>query len=241
MNDSFLPNEYTEQRIDRRTHFLAMLLFVVVMAAVLTAFLWKRSEWQQIQQARDEVEQRYQAAGLEVDQLMLLKTAQQATVRKAELAAALVEKVPRSILLAELINHMPPGLGLHELKMESTRIITKPPADTAAGRKQRAATRNQQDQQQPEPPTYDTRLSLVGFAPTDVHVSEFLSALNDHPLIRNVTLVSSQETIADDRVIREFKVTFSLRPNADVRNLSSIWNQADLAVGSIRMEKVIDE
>ena len=123
MNDSFLPTEYTEQRIDRRPHILAMLLFIVVMAAVFTAFLWKRNEWKQVELVRQDVETRYQAAGEKVNHLMELKEAQQATVRRAELAAALVEKVPRSILLAELINNMPPGLGLHELTLDSTRLI----------------------------------------------------------------------------------------------------------------------
>lgn len=226
MNDSFLPTEYTEQRIDRRTHVMAMLLFIVVLAAVFAAFMWKRNEWKQVEQVRRDVELRYEAAGAEVEQVMKLKVAQQATVNRAELAAALVEKVPRSILLAELINHMPTGLGLIELKLESTRIIEPDKSKKTKGRKNRTGTRVQKQDERPEAPRYDTRLSLTGFAPTDVHVSEFLSALNDHPLLENVNLVSSQETIAEDRTIREFKLTASLPANADVRVLadSNDWN-----------------
>ncbi len=229
MNDSFLPTEYTEQRIDRRTHVMAMLLFVVVLSAVFAAFLWKRNEWKQVEQARMDVELRYEAAGEEVEQVMKLKVAQQATVNRAELAAALVEKVPRSILLAELINHMPAGLGLLEFKLESTRIIESDEHKKAKGRKNRSGTRTKKQDERPEAPRYDTRLSLTGFAPTDVHVSEFLAALNDHPLLQNVNLVSSQETIAEDRTIREFKLTASLLSNADVRVLAntSDWHSND--------------
>ncbi|MCH2133989.1 MAG: PilN domain-containing protein [Phycisphaerales bacterium] len=219
MNDSFLPTEYTEQRIDRRTHILAMLLFIVVMAAVFTAFLWKRNEWKQVELVRQDVETRYQAAGEKVNHLMELKEAQQATVRRAELAAALVEKVPRSILLAELINNMPPGLGLHELTLDSTRLIAPKETASATGRKPRSDTRTAKANEPPEPPRYHTRLALTGFAPTDVHVSEFLSALNDHPLLVDVNLVSSQETVSEDRTVREFKLTASLQPMADVRSL----------------------
>lgn len=221
MNDSFLPNEYTEQRIDRRTHVMAMFLFVVVLVAVFAAFLWKRNEWKQAEHVRQEVEQRYEAAGAEVAQLMILKIAQQATITRAELAAALVEKVPRSILLAELINHMPPGLGLLEFKLESSRIVDpeQNKGKTANGRKARSDTRIQKQNERPEAPRYNTRLSLTGFAPTDVHVSEFLAALNEHPLLENVNLVSSQETVAEERTIREFKLTASLSSNADVRYL----------------------
>ncbi|MDG2424724.1 MAG: PilN domain-containing protein [Phycisphaerales bacterium] len=229
MNDSFLPNEYTEQRIDRRTHVMAMLLFIVVLAAVFAAFLWKRNEWNRVEQIRRDVELRYEAAGAEVEQLMVLKVAQQSTVNRAELAAALVEKVPRSILLAELINHMPSGLGLLDLKLESTRIVDPDKNKPTKGRKQRAGTRPKKQNERPEAPRYNTKLSLTGFAPTDVHVSEFLAALNDHPLLENVNLVSSQETVAEDRTIREFKLTAALPSDADVRVLanSQDWNPGD--------------
>ena len=223
MNDSFLPQEYTEQKIDRRTHVMAMLLFFVVMGAVFAAFMWKRDEWKRVEFVRHEIEQRFENAGVEVKELMKLKTAQQSTIDRAELAAALVEKVPRSILLAELINHMPPGLGLLEFKLESSRIIPPSTENKQAnkGRKSRSGTRSKKEKQVPRPPQYDSRLALTGFAPTDVHVSEFLAELNGHPLLRNVNLVSSKETIEEDRTIREFKLTASLQQNADVRSLTT--------------------
>lgn len=228
MSDCFLPNEYTEQRIDRRTHVLAMLLFIVVMVAVFAAFLWKRHEWKRVETVRHEVETRYEAAGAEVAQLMLLKMAQQLTVSRAELAAALVEKVPRSILLAELINNMPSGLGLIEFKLESTRLVDPVKQDnTAKGRKARAGTRNANKDEPPKPPRYTTQLSLTGFAPTDVHVSEFLSALNEHPLLENVNLVSSEETVSEDRTIREFKLTATIPADADVRSLAGLTRSFD--------------
>ena len=221
MNDSFLPQEYTAQKIDRRTHVMAMLLFFVVMGAVFAAFIWKRDEWKRVESVREEIEQRYAEAGVEVEELMALKVTQQATIDRAELAAALVEKVPRSILLAELINHMPPGLGLLEFRLESSRILP-PKSDknkSAKGRKSRTGSRSAVSKVVPKPPQYDSRLSLTGFAPTDVHVSEFLAELNGHALLRNVNLVSSRETIKEDKTIREFKLTASLHRDADVRSL----------------------
>ena len=228
MNDSFLPAEYTEQRVDRRTHILAFLLFAVVMTAVCAAFFWKRDQWKQVERIRQDVELRYQAAGAEVGQLLALKESQQATVHKAELAAALVEKVPRSILLAELINSMPTGLGLHAMRLESSRILPEPPAAATGGRKSRAAPRSPAASVQPLAPVYTSRLALTGFAPTDVHVSEFLAALNAHPLLTGVNLVSSQETTVEDRMIREFKLTAQLKPSADVRELSIFGTATEL-------------
>ena len=227
MNDSFLPVEYTEQRRDRGTHILAMLLFITVMTGVVSAFLWKRTEWRKVEEVRKQVEIRYEQAGIEVGQLMLLQQAQQATIEKAELAAALVEKVPRSILLAELINHMPPGLGLDELKLESTRIIIKPDPKDTKGHKGRSAVRSAEDKGPPAAPIYDTRLSLTGFAATDVHVSEFLAALNDHVLFQDVNLVSSRENISDNQVSREFRIKMKLRREADSRALREPSDASD--------------
>ena len=62
------------------------------------------------------------------------------------------------------------------------------------------------------------RLRLKGRAPTDLQVSQFLSALNANSLVQNVRLESTKEDLVDDVITRRFEITLSLRQDADVRH-----------------------
>jgi hypothetical protein len=105
-NASFLPEDYLDQRAERRTNLISLTLFAIVMIAVFTAFLVTNRQWSQIKSAQRAINDEYMMS-------------------KAELAAALVERVPRSILLAGLINRMPKGLGLLEFELKSDRVRVK--------------------------------------------------------------------------------------------------------------------
>ena len=64
---------------------------------------------------------------------------------------------------------------------------------------------------------YRTDIALLGFAPTDLQVSTFLAELNAHPLLEQVALQFSEETEMDGVSVRQFRMTCSLGPDADIR------------------------
>ena len=154
-------------------------------------------------------------------------------LNKAELASSLVERVPRSILLAELINRMPERLALLDFDMKSERM--KPPAPPTAnkdvngklapkGAPERAKTLQEANEvaQKIETPRYKVVITMVGVAPTDLEVSKYMSELNAFPLLREVALDVSEEKNMDNRTMRQFKITMSLDPDADVRRIDPL-------------------
>lgn len=223
--DSFLPNEYIEHRRDRRTSFLAMGLFLIVVASVGAAFLYRQTLLDDVLQRRTHVMERYEQAAEQVAAITQLQAARDDMIWRARLAAALVERVPRSILLADLIHCMPEGLGLVEFDLDSTiiRPTPKSKASSGQGRSARRSTRTtagqeKQDKETITVPRHVVRLRLKGLAPTDLHVSQFLSALNADALVKDVRLESTKEDLVGEEIVRRFEITLALRQDADVRN-----------------------
>jgi len=225
---SFLPEDYLAQKAERRTNIISLTLFVVVMVAVLGAFLVTNRQWNQLRRQQAAINIAYEQAGGQLEELQKLEEQKEEMLRKAEIVAAIVEPVPRSILLAELINRMPERLGLldFDLKSEAVKVVhsTRPTAETGRHNKGpkgpvRGLTRQEAADaiQKVEAPKFQVKMTMVGVAPTDLEVSRYLAELNAYALLENVTLEYSEEKDFEGSTMREFKINMGLRADADVR------------------------
>jgi len=227
---SFLPEDYLAKLAERRTNVISLTLFVVVMAAVFGAFLVTNRQASQIREAQGAINQQYKDAALKIDELNELESQRDRMLHKAELATALVERVLRSILLAELINRMPTRLSLQEFEIKSTPV--KPAPAKATERTQslkdknapeRIATREEaQETRTVEAPKYVTDIIMVGIAPTDLEVSRYITELNAYKLLRDVTLKYSVQITINEQVLREFRIEMRLAPDADIRKVDPL-------------------
>jgi Tfp pilus assembly protein PilN len=224
---SFLPEDYLDQKAERRTNLISLTLFGVVMVSVFAAFLVTNRQWSQVKTARGAVNEQYAQAAAQIETLNELEEQKNQMLSKARLAAALVERVPRSILLSELISRMPNRLGLVELDLKSQKIKAAreaPRRRATTGRlgPTRAMTREEaarlEEEKKVEPPRYLVSLTLVGVAPTDIEVSEYINALNSYTLLKDVNLVSSEERKFEGEKMRQFEIEMTLNTKADVRD-----------------------
>lgn len=235
-NESFLPEDYLARRAERRTNFISMTLFVVVMIAVFGAFLVTNRQWSQVKSAQETINSQYHEAAMKIQELGQLETQREQMLDKAELIGSLVERVPRSILLAELINRMPPRLSLLEFELDATEIKPKRSADEEkSGKKggkrlskpKRAKTKEEvveeQEEQKLAPPKYLVTIEMVGVAPTDIEISRFMAELLEHELLDSVRLDYSEQKDVDGQDMRQFKVILKLDPEADVRNIEPLY------------------
>lgn len=236
-NASFLPEDYVEVKAERRTNLICLSLFGVVMIAVFAAFLVTNRQWTQVKSAQATINDSYQEAAQRIEQLNELQSQKEQMLSKAELATALIERVPRSILMAELINRMPPRLSLLELELKSERVKTMTGAvGKSSGTRrlkgaQRAKTRQEaaEEAAKVEAPRYVVSIRLIGVAPTDLEVSRFIGALNAYSLLTDVTLDYSEQTEMEDEEMRRFGVNMKLDPTADVRDVKPLQRPRNLA------------
>jgi hypothetical protein len=232
--NSFLPEDYVEQRAERRTNVISLSLFAIVMFAVFGAFLVTNRQWNTVKAQQRAINIEYTNAANDIEQLEILQEQQETMMRKAELTAALIERVPRSVLLAELINRLPENVSMLEftLKQEEPRkrrvsSSKKTGSHDLKGKKDRRATKDEAEAEEPEVevPRFETELQLVGVAPTDVEVSEYIAALNDCDLLCGVTLKYSENSMVEDRMVREFRLHMKLDLSADARKIEPLLAQ----------------
>lgn len=218
-HEDFLPPEYVEHREDCRMHVIGLALFGVVVIAVLVAFMVKQAEWNRVNAIRNQLADRHAMVVMEMNAISTLQQSQTEILGRAVIAASLVERLPRSTLLAEITNRMPEGLGLLEFDLH-TQLVEREDAIVTTGR----SGRSQCSQGSTETVTtvigYRTNITMLGLAPTDLHVSEFLSELNSHPLVEQVMLRFSEETEVEGEEVRQFRITCSLGPEADIRTIT---------------------
>jgi hypothetical protein len=77
-----------------------------------------------------------------------------------------------------------------------------------------------------KPAVVDTAFDLVGIAPTDAEVAQYMNALQKSDLLSDVNLLFSEEWVkpGEDKEkgekLRRFHVEMKINPNADLRGVS---------------------
>jgi Tfp pilus assembly protein PilN len=228
---SFLPEDYLQKRAERRTNLLALSLFSVVTIGVIGAFLVTNRQWHDVKHYQEAINVRYAQAAKDIEQLKQLEEQKAQLLQKAELTTALIERVPRSVLLAELINRLPTDVTLLELEARSTRLAEPPPPQAPdKGRqpmktdKSGRAVRAGAAETRPEiaPPRFLTKLAIIGVTTTHNSVADYVSNLQTCALLSAVELKFSEKTIIENREMNRFRIEAELRPEADVRRISPL-------------------
>lgn len=231
-NTSFLPDDYIAKKAERRTNLFALTLFTIVIFGVVGAFFVTNRQWATVKTQQESINIRYTEAAQQIQQLKQLESQKEQMLSKAELTTALIEKAPRSLLLADLINRMPERLALLEFDLTSKRLESASPRSAAstkpkslAGRGSRTA-KNKKDAEEEDPrpqaPRHTTSLVLIGVAPSHEDVSGYLAQLQNSQLLRSVDLKFSEFTMLDNRELIKFRIEASLNVDADARRIEPL-------------------
>jgi Tfp pilus assembly protein PilN len=209
-------------------------LFCIVISAIGGAFTVTERSMREINQQYADVEQQYTDAAKRIEQVQKLQDKQRTMAHQAELTASLLEKVPRSKILAEITNGIPTGVSLIDFSMQS-RLVHNTPA--SAGPKTAFQIRQAQVNggatmvagiPVAEPRVYDVAMRLSGVASTDVQVAQFIAKLNAAPMFQDVNLLVTEEwkdtagaTGDKGAKLRRFAIEMKLNPNYTVDSGSS--------------------
>jgi Tfp pilus assembly protein PilN len=235
---NFLPEDFFERRSRCRATLICAIIgggsLLTTGAAVALTFVAMLG----MAQIRAVVEQQYQEATAQIDQLKQLEDRKAGLLRKVDLSTALLERVPRSYLLARLVNYLPPQTSLMMVLMKMEEVEVKAPeqaagagSNTGAAAKGSAggagATAGADDPAKPAPGAGKRGKSntikvkqfvfrVDGLAPTDVRVAEYLTRLTSDPMFREVDLQFSEEFPQREGVtMRRFQLSFRLSSDAE--------------------------
>jgi Tfp pilus assembly protein PilN len=217
---SFLPDDYMERKLQRRTNVICAMLFFIVMLTIGSAFTITERSVRQVEKEHEQIEQEYTEAAKRIQLVQQLQDKQRRMAQQADLAASLLEKVPRSHMLAEITNGLPVGVSLLDFIMES-KLRAQPQAPVKSAFEAKKAETDAKKKNAPPPPqikAYDVTMKITGVATTDVQVAQFISRLNQSPLLKDVNLVISDEyRQADESHLRRFQLEASLDPKAEIK------------------------
>jgi len=223
---SFLPDDYLETKRQRRTNVVCAVLFLGIMGAIGTAFSMIEKSLRAVEKQHSEVARQYAEAAKSIEQVKQMQDKQRKMGQQAELTASLLEKVPRSFLLAEVTNAMPAGVSLMDVKLESK--VRMPGGPGGGGGKSQFELKREAMQgakaskaNAPQAKIYDVSLKISGMADNDVQVAQFMAKLNTSSLLQDVNLVISDEYVVNELKMRKFEIEMALNPNAEVQPGSS--------------------
>ena len=223
---NLLPKDYVQRRAERRANVLCISLFVAVMAGVFGAGMVSERNTKQTQDVRDRVNANYAKAAEVLATIQQLEVQKREGVRKAKATASLLERVPRSYVLAVLTQALPKHTSIKELSLKPVRRTRA--ARTLSKKQSKFAAAKKKAHEQ-KPPEMVMSLEVLGWATTDMQVGEFIGNLLGSPLLRSVNLDYSREKRVKAKVkgdpdfhVREFKVIMELRPNVDVIDLIEV-------------------
>src|SRR5688572_28104848 len=217
---SFLPDDYLERKARRRTNSICAILFCVVMGAIGSAFWVTERAMREYEAQATTVDRDYTEAAKRIEQFQKLQEKQREMAHQAELTSSLLEKVPRSFVLAEITNGMPDGVSLLDLNLEA-RVIANagPAAPKTAFEIRKAEIEGGTGKAVAQPRVYDVSMRATGIAQNDVLVAQFIRKLNKSTLLKDVNLMFTDEFEPgqkDGPKLRKFQIELKLNPEAKI-------------------------
>jgi Tfp pilus assembly protein PilN len=226
--NSFLPEEYLRRKADSRSLIVNLVLFGGVLTVTIGAFVVSNRQWNQVRAQRAEIDAQWKAEELKIEQLKVMEAQKAALLQRASVTAALLERVPRSILMAELINRMPENVTITQLDMTSKRIVEKvDPAKADEGKSLVSKLASVKDDSKaatvkPKPPRLEFSLKIEGTALSDTEVADYQAALKNCTLLDRVDLLSTEESVMSDVPMRKFRLEAQIKQDADAASMQPV-------------------
>jgi hypothetical protein len=219
-------------------------LFFVVISAIGGAFTVTERSMREIDQQHADVTQQYTDAAKRIVQVQQMQEKQRTMAHQAELTASLLEKMPRSFILAEITNDIPTGVSLLDFSLSSS-VMTRPvPPKTAFELRQSQlapAAPQIASITAAQPRVYDVQMKVTGVAATDVQVSTFMAKLSLCTKFQDVNLLFTEEfkaAEANGQKLRKFEIELKLNPNAvvDSKEMASV-ERANNKTAAVSLEQ----
>lgn len=239
---TFLPEDYVSKLAERRSNMMAVSLFVIVTMGVVGAFFVTNRQWNDVKRYQQAINVRYTKAASDIEQLKVLEQQKNGLLQRAELTTALIERVPRSILLAELINRMPKRVVMLELQIKSERLDKPKRTSSSSSSKAKTLTNAKKSSRKgslsakgeaPTPksepdivaaaaPRLSTTITVIGVAPSHKDIARFVASLQGCQLLDGVELKFSETTIINDREMKKFRLEAQISGVADARRIEPL-------------------
>jgi hypothetical protein len=234
VNINFVPDDYAQSNESRRTNFIYLVLFGVVMIALGGSFVSIKIRQRACNASEAMINQRMTKIQEAIKQFEELQTKKREMMKTALTTAELVEPVPRSILLASLTNNLPIGVSLSQVNLVQKQSKQNTMVARTSKYNATKANGSQSQSGEPESPekSLETLIDIAGIAPSDLQVASYIKQLSNSSLLDNVALIESKEYKYNDVLLRQFKLSAMLGKNVHLtkEDIEGIRSKAENTV-----------
>ena len=209
-----LPEDYLRNLWRHRANMRYLVLSAVVIAAVVCAEVVSEQKVKRAYALQDRVNADYANAGKLLSQMRELEVKKAEMLRKMDLTASLIDRVPCSTLLGAITNALTPEVVVKSLDLQTHTVVAR--AEKSSPKKQ-TQTKFTTSSREKTPARSSTLLSIqvTGLAADDAQVAKFIANLSGNALIDKVDMAYSLEKQIKDLTVREFRIKVSVRPGID--------------------------
>ena len=222
LNDgSFLPDDYVRGKNEQKANVVILLLFGLVLTGTAAYFALQYQEQRSIASRVGQVRADFDEESGKIAQLQSLEAQRLELLSRAEVVNALIERVPRTALLAELTRGLPGDVAIELVRLKSERVRVEAPANPVASGGAQSLTDQQGKPASPVPqrvmpPAFNSTVEITGVAVLNNDVADYAAGLRDSVLFSSVELESIVPTIVNERELRRFRVTVRLAGEVDL-------------------------
>ena len=194
-----------------------------MVGGIVGAYLFTQWHMKGVFDERDRVFGAYEDAAKQIADAQELQRQKGIMAQKAEIISQLMERVRRSDLMGELTSTKmkPKAVNFISFNLK-THDNPAPPAQQSDIDKARRAADGTLSVN--KVPPADVTIELVGTAPNNLDVADYLSNLKESALLSGVQLIYSEEfkPTKDDKAVRKFSIEMHINPAADLRKATLV-------------------
>ena len=209
-----LPEGYLRGRWRQRANMRYLALFAIVIAAVICVEVISEQKVREALAHQAQVNAAYADAGSLLARMRELESRKAEMLRKADLTASLIDRVPSSTLLGTVTNALTREVVVTSLDLQTHTLLARP--ETPRPKKQTGNTFTASSRKK-TPVQSRTVLSMqvTGLAADDAEVAKLIANLCRNALVDRVDLVYSVEKTVQGLTVREFQIRISVKPGID--------------------------
>jgi len=229
---NFVPDDYIQNNESRRVNILCVVLVLVVVGALCSVFGVIKVRQRASVKKEAKVYAKMNEMQRSLVQFEQLQVQRESMMKSALTIADLLESVPRSIVLAQLTNALPPGASLAavDITQKAAGRRTKIPAKSnyQAAKTQKASGQSHESKEK----DLITEVEITGLARNDLQVACYIKSLEQSLLLDQVVLIESREHEVDHQILRQFQLEAKLTKDARLSSeaLEVIRGQAKSSV-----------
>jgi hypothetical protein len=238
---NFLPKSYLQAQ-ERYARMWREGMVVILAGALLVG--WYLYELAQTQVLNQQVIQAKADVQKVQDQITLFRKLQlerKGLIRQLRVHRELTQPLAHTAVLGAIGQIMPTSIGLTDMSI--TTLPPQPPKPappekrkSGSGGSPAKADKKAEEEALTMPKVPPLRIELIGLAPNDVEIADFMARLSDHVLFTDVKLLYSKPVETQDLIAREFRIDMQVpldreyrEPEAQTESASAAVEQGEVA------------